>query len=240
MKSLLVVLALSLSVVSFGQTLKIAPVVGVNATSVMNSDDIKDIYDELEDYDIKWKHRPALKGTFGAWVDYEANEKLGFRTGLLLDFKGEVMKIKYKEDDESIKAKLRMKYTYLELPLMVTYKIGDNGFKLLAGPSINFAISAKGTSSYRYEYDGDVDKGSETENYKIGSDPDKHDIKPIDLSFNLGLAKEIEVKDRPLEVSLMVSPSLTKYTTITKDEPDYFSRHFAIGFKVAYFFSIGD
>lgn len=238
MKSLLIVLALSLSVVSYGQELKIAPVVGVNITSVMNSDKIKDAYDFLAEY-VDWKHRPSLKGTFGAWADYSANDKLGFRTGLLFTFKGEVMKLKYNEDGESGKAKLKQKFTYLELPLLVTYKIGDNGFKLLAGPSINFAVSAKATGTYKYEFDGDVDKGSETENYEIGSDPDKHDVKPIDLTFNIGVAKDINVKDKPLEASLMVSPSLTKYTTITKDEADYFSRHFVIGFKLAYFFSIG-
>lgn len=237
MKSLLIVLALSLSVVSYGQELKIAPVVGGNVTAVLNSEKIKDLYNELSEY-VDWKHRPALKGTFGAWVDYGFSEKLGFRTGLLLNFKGEVMKVKYDEDGESGRATLRQKYTYLELPLMVTYAVGESGFKVLAGPSINFAVSAKATGSYRYEYNGDVDKGSETEHYKIGSDPDKDDIKPIDLSFNIGLAKEVSVMDKPLEVSLLVSPSLTKYTTITKDEPDYFSRHLTVGFKVAYFFSI--
>lgn len=238
MKSLLLVLALSLSVGAFGQELKIAPVIGVNITSVMNSDKIKDAYDYLSDYG-NFKHRPALKGTLGAWADYSTNDKLGFRTGLLFTFKGEVMHVKFDDGDESGRAKLKQKFAYLELPLMVTYKIGDNGFKLLAGPSINFAISAKATGTYRYEFDGDVEKGSDTEHYEIGSDPDKHDVKPIDLTFNIGLAKDINVKDKPLEASLMVSPSLTKYTTITKDEADYFSRHFVIGFKLAYFFSIG-
>ncbi len=236
MKSLVIALFLLMSVVSYGQKLKIAPVVGVNVTSVMNSEEVKDLYDDLAEY-VDWKHRPALKGTFGAWVDYSANDKFGFRTGLLLNFKGEVMKINYEDGDESLKAKLKQKITYLELPLMVTYNIGGSGLKLLAGPSINFAVSAKLTSSSTYEYDGDKEKESDTENYKIGNDPDKDEIKPIDLTFNLGLAKEVNVMDKPLEVSLMISPSLTKYTTITKNEPNYFSRHFTLGFKLAYFFS---
>lgn len=238
MKTIFFAVALMIPMLVLGQEIKVAPVVGLGVSTVLNSQELKDEYNYSSD--ISWKSRPSIKGVIGAWVDYSINDKVGLRSGLLFNFKGETLVLKYNEDGEKGKATLKQKYMYLELPFLLNYKIGESGYKLLFGPSINFALSAKATSTYRYEYDGDVEKGSESEQLNIGTDPRNDDIKPLDVSLNLGLAKDFEIKGVPVEVSLFVTPSLTKFTTITKLSSDYFSRHFGIGFRAAYFFSLSN
>lgn len=238
MKTIFFAVALMIPMLVLGQEIKVAPVVGLGVSTVLNSQELKDEYNYSSD--ISWKSRPSIKGVIGAWVDYSINDKVGLRSGLLFNFKGETLVLKYNEDGEKGKATLKQKYMYLELPFLLNYKIGESGYKLLFGPSINFALSAKASSTYRYEYDGDVEKGSESEQLNIGTDPRNDDIKPLDVSLNLGLAKDFEIKGVPVEVSLFVTPSLTKFTTITKLSSDYFSRHFGIGFRAAYFFSLSN
>ncbi|MFD2523302.1 porin family protein [Emticicia soli] len=230
------ILSISLSSATFAQDFRIAPVVGVGVTSVLNSDKIKNAYNQYGSIlGLDVKHRPAIKANFGVWADYSFNEKMAFRSGLLISFKGETVTMNYNEYGESGSGKVKQKLTYLELPLMLNYKIGDSGMKLLFGPSINFALSAKATGSY--SLDGEFG-GTETEVIEIGSDPRRHEVMPVDFALNLGIAKDFGSSDRPLEVSLMVSPSLTPYTTYTKSDPQSHARHLAIGLRAAYFFSI--
>lgn len=241
MKTIFFAVALMIPMLVLGQEIKVAPVVGLGVSTVLNSQKLKDEYNDITDLtDATWKRRPSIKGVIGAWVDYSINDKVGIRSGLLFNFKGESLVMKYDDGDDKGKGKIKQKYMYLELPLLLSYNIGESGYKFLFGPSINFALSAKASSKYRFEFDGDVEKGSDSEQIKIGTDPLKHEVKPLDVSLNLGLSKDFEIKGVPVEVSLFVTPSLTKFTTITKLSPDYFSRHFGIGFRAAYFFSLSN
>ncbi len=236
MRTLFVLVAICISTLSWGQKLKIAPVIGLHMSTVNYSDDFKEALDLALSADNKIKYKPVVSGSFGIWGDYTFSDKIGFRSGLLVNMRGNNIKLKFDDVNVSIK----QRYTYLEIPLLVTYQLGDKPFKLLAGPTIGFALSARQKVKGSIE-DGDnggTASASESHKLSIGNDPNEDDIRPIDIGINLGVAKKISLSENPLELSFSVVPSISKHTTQTDLSSDYFGRHFSLGFKLAYFFSI--
>ena len=225
------------------QDLKIAPVIGPNVTFGLLSKAAKDHYYEqyYEDFDITLKHKfpPGLRFQIGALADYSINNSLSVQSGLLFNFRGFHTKLKadFLDEDgvqQSIRAKDKMSITYLEIPIWLSYKLGETGFKLMMGPTIGFAIG--GTERAKATYGGQTE--TDSQKISIGNDPDIDVVKPLDLSLNLGLTREILLGDKPLDVTLFAQPSISKWNVAAPQNSEYFIRHFTAGIRVAYFFSL--
>ncbi|MCF0051603.1 PorT family protein [Dyadobacter sp. LJ53] len=231
----------------FAQDIKIAPVIGPSVTVQMLSRELRDLYTDgfLEDYleDSEFsstgKFPPSIGLQAGALLDLGFSESLSLQTGLMFTLKGLTYKIKgnytdFDGDRQSLKAKNSLSITYLEIPAWFSYRLGDSGFKIIGGPGFGFAVGGKS----KWKASGGGESESESEKVEIGTDPDFDDVKPIDLNFNIGVAKEIMLGDRPLEISAFAQPSITKWMPIAKEDSEYFTRHFTAGIRVAYFFQI--
>lgn len=228
MKKLFFYSILSLASTSlFAQEIKVAPVFGIHAATTLYSSEVKDEFDGA-------KNRPIPGITIGALGDYQLFDNLSVRSGLLLSIKGGKLSESETISGTKYKSSLKHVLTYLELPLWVSYPIGESGLSLTGGPTIGFAVS--GRQKYRYSEDGDVDK--DTDVLTIGNDPYDNDVRPIDVSLNLGIAKELEIAGKPFEISFNIQPSLTKWTTASKLDSDYWARNVVVGLRAAYFFSL--
>jgi hypothetical protein len=179
------------------------------------------------------KNRPIPGITIGALADYQVFDNLSVRSGLLLTRKGgqltdseTVSGVKYKGSQKHL-------LTYLELPLWVSYPIGESGFSLTGGPTIGYTVGAK--LKIRVSEDGDVEKDSQL--LDIGNDAYDDQVKPIDVSFNLGIAKELDIAGKPFEISFNIQPSITKWNPSSKVS-DSWGRNMVVGLRAAYFFSL--
>ncbi|MCF0060597.1 PorT family protein [Dyadobacter chenwenxiniae] len=227
----------------FAQDIKIAPVLGPSVSIPMVSTEMRDLLTDIYDEDFETSSKstfpPSLRLQAGALVDYGFNESLSLQTGLIFNLRGFKYKIKadYTDADgdrQKASGKATFSITYLEIPIWLSYRLGDTGFKIIAGPGFGFAIGGKAKSK--------MSVGDESESYSekldIGTDPDSDAVKPFDLNFNIGIAKEINLADRPLEISVFAQPSVTKWIPRSSAESDYFARHLSAGIRVAYFFQI--
>lgn len=98
----------------------------------------------------------------GAFAQYGINDALFLQPELLLSYEGA------KNSDDDDKA---LSLTYLNIPVMVGYKIGAvEGLSLEVGPQLGFLMGAK--------YDGETDAG--------GGDKVKDYFKSTNFSLNLG------------------------------------------------------
>lgn len=219
------------------QEIKIAPMVGINISNSIFSSSFKDLIEV--DYDNgSTKFNPVLKFSIGGIADYAYTDKLSFRSGLLLNLKG--AQIKVTESSAAGRGSIKEIYTfsYLEIPLWVAYRLGESGFILTGGPNIGFAVKARSKTKGSYTSNGSTESYDNSYDLEIGGDANEHQVKPLDISLNFGLAKEIMLADKPLEISVNIQPSLSKWTTASKIESDIWGRHFVVGFRAAYFFSL--
>jgi hypothetical protein len=228
---------------AFSQSLKIAPVLGPSVTIPMLSKELKELFSGGttggQDNYLKVKFPPVVGLQVGALVDYEFDERVSLQSGLIFNFRGFTAKLKGTlEDDygyaQKYKTKAKQSFTYLEVPVWLSYRLGDSGFKIIGGPGFSFVLSGKAKVSVKHGDVSDYESGK----LNIGTDPDTDNIMPFDLNVNIGLAKEITLGDNPLEISLFAQPSLTKWTPISKEDSEYFVRHLGAGIRIAYFFSI--
>lgn len=211
----------------FAQEFKVAPVFGIHAATSIFSREAKNDFDGAKILPI-----PGI--SIGALADYQLFDNLSVRSGLLLSLKGANVFDKETISGVKHKASLKFNLTYLELPLWVSYPIGESGFSLTGGPTIGFAVGAK--LKAKYSEDGEVEKDSDI--LSIGNDAYDDDVKPLDISLNLGIAKEFEIAGKPFEISLNIQPSLTKWPTSSKMDSDYWARNMVVGLRAAYFFSL--
>ena len=215
---------------AFAQEIKFAPVVGINITnnifSGLYKEDIKSGYPNA-------KFQPLLRLSLGGIADYALSDNLSLRSGLLLNMKGS----KVKGNDETGNETAKIKISYLEIPLWAAYRLGETGILLTGGPNIGFAVGGKAESKGKSIYFGETETFDQSEPLDIGGDAYADDVKPLDISLNLGVAKEISVADKLLEVSVNIQPSLMSWSTTSKIEPKYAARNLIIGFRAAYFFS---
>lgn len=210
--------------------------VGINITNSIFSSAFKASMDY--DYtDVNIKYKPVLKFSVGGIADYAYTDKLSFRSGLLVNLKGTHVKISDRSSGGSENSSEKITCSYIEIPLWVAYRIADTGFLLTGGPNIGFAVSAKSKSKGSYSYNGYTESLSSTDNLEIGGDAYSDAVKPLDISLNIGVAKEIMLAERALEVSVNIQPSLSKWTTASKIESSLWGRHFVVGLRAAYFFS---
>ena len=240
MKSLLFsLLGLVFGFAVMAQELKIAPVFGPSVSfagySKAYRDVLKNDFPELiKDAGGQGKVHilPAVRIQIGGLLDYSLSEVLSVQTGLLFNLRGHSIRMKVSGNGGTGKAVGKVRVSYLELPLWGKYKMGESGFNVSVGPTFGVALGGKLRS--KYSIDGESE--SETESLSIGNDEGLDDVKPLDVSLNLGLAKQISVGEHPLEVSLNIQPSLTKWTVSSNSE--YNGRHITVGIRAAYFFGI--
>lgn len=249
MKKVFAFSAAFLLVVSFGyaQEIRIAPVVGPVASFSFKSSEVRDnLKGEEETFEndnpgLDWTYRnlPSPRFVLGGLLDYSLNETVSFQSGLLFHVRGENHTVKIKGTDgygDRVNAKMKYGYnmSYLEIPLWVRYSIGDNGLKLIGGPGFGFAIGGK----QKVKITGYGQDISESDKASVGKDPFEDDILPFDFSLNIGVGKEFLIGNNPLEVTLFVQPSLSKWNTSSKVSPDYSYRHFSAGLRAAYYLPI--
>ena len=214
----------------FAQEIKVAPIVGFNVTTNVFSRLYKE---EIRSGYSNAKFQPLLRFSLGGIADYAFTESLSFRSGLLLNLKGS----KVKGSDETGNETVKIKISYLEIPLWAAYRLGETGILLTGGPNIGFAVSGKTQSKGKMTYYGETETFDDSDDLEIGGDAYEDDIKPLDISLNLGVAKEISLADKLLEVSVNIQPSLMSWSTTSKIESKYSARNLVVGFRAAYFFS---
>ncbi len=243
--SLLVFLAISAG--CFAQQIRIAPVLGPNASTTLKSsyvkDEMKETGDDFEAVNpgLDWVGRyvPSLGFLVGGLADYSLNETLSFQSGVLLHLRQENYTIKIKGTDmygDRVNAKGGFNYriSYLEIPLWIRYAIGNNGLKLIGGPSFGFALGGKVTAKLQ-GYGQDV---KESTKLAVGKDAFGSSVKPFDFGLNLGVGKEFQIGNNPLELTVFVQPSFSKWNPSSAISPDYWQRHFSTGIRAAYYFTI--
>lgn len=231
--------------ICFGQELKVAPVIGPNVNFGLLSQDAKDHYFEnyYEDYGLTVRHKfpPAIRMQVGALADYSFSDMVSIQSGLLFNFRGFHLKLDadFTDEDgvqETFQGTSRTSVTYLEIPVWLNLRLGESGFKLSAGPNIGFALGGKETTTVTY----DGRSETESERITVGNRPRVDKVKPFDLSINLGLTKEIELGERPLDITLFAQPSISKWNVTEPQNSSYYIRHFTAGIRAAYFFSVNN
>lgn len=240
MKSILFTLTgLLICLTTLAQEIKIAPVFGPNisfagyskATRTVLKNDLPDWFEQVG---AKGKVTilPAIRIQIGGLVDYALSEALSLQTGLLFDLRGYSIKIKASGNSSTIKATGKTRMSYLELPLWGKYRLGETGFSVSIGPTFGLALSGK--THEKATVDGESE--SETQKLFIGTKEGLDNLKPMDVSLNLGIIKQISVADQPLEVSFNMQPSLTKWTVTGSSE--HYGRYITASVRVAYFFKV--
>ena len=226
-----------------------APVVGSSFTFGLTANKLKKemnayLHELREDNPgIKYKSTtgatPMPGFLLGGLIDYKLNESLAFQSGLLFHLRGRVQTLSSKGTDSfgdvvDNKASQTYSISYLEIPVWINYQFGESGFKLIGGPNFGFAVSAKVKAKGK----GTEDDFSASEKVTIGGDTFSNTVKPLDISLNLGVGKEFEIGNNPLELVFFVQPSLSAWNTASKLGPDYWYRHLSTGIRAAYYFSI--
>ncbi|PQA56357.1 outer membrane beta-barrel protein [Siphonobacter curvatus] len=231
-KYLYLVLFLLIGGMLHAQSWRFAPTFGVQVATVNYSSAYKK---EITSFNSAYSNAsvqtaPTLKVQIGALFDYPFSDRLSFRTGLVYNGKGGAMT--YKVSDYGVTAKFKgtNSINYLELPLIVSTAVGTNDFRLEIGVVGGLAVSAK--TKYT---------GSESGNYyaestlKLPIGNDKVDeVKPTELGFSVSVVKQLEVNRSPLEIGVHIQPSLSKWNSSSKYQPDYFARNLLIGVKAVY------
>lgn len=230
---LLLVFTTVVSVPALSQGWRIAPTVGVNISAISYSSTMRNA---LNADMLNTAPGPLARFQAGALLDYAFSDRFSIRSGLMYTGKGGSLRIDGSQYGISETIRGSYQLNYMEIPLLLNIAIGDNGFRLTGGPVLGVTLNGKGVVDSRtisgYGYYG----GSNT-TFDIGSRR-TDDILPLDLSVSLGLVKEIEVGDRPLEIGLYVQPSYSKWTTRSTYDSDFFARNLLAGLRVAYLFEL--
>lgn len=231
---------LFITTTSIAQKVSFAPAAGVGLSSIAFSEKTRDDYFRVfnSTYDGGGEltyFNPRITPSVGILVNYNTSGKLwSFRSGLNLSLRGGRLKSSGTVQGYPVNISLTHQFTYLELPLQAVYEFRQSGIRLIAGPTIGFALNGKGSLAQT------VNGQSNNEEAKldVGSDKFNDEIKPIDLGVSLGIAKVVPVANRPLEVSLTVQPSISKYNPSSKVANDKFGRHVTAAIRAAYFFAL--
>lgn len=219
---------------AFSQGWRIAPTVGVNVSAITYSSAFRNAMNAGNT-----SINTGLLVTFqvGALLDYAFSDRFSIRSGLLYTGKGGSVRSTASQYGITETARARIELSYLEIPLLLNIAVGHDGFRLMGGPILGVTLSGKSVveagNYYGYGY-----FGGNTTNFKIGSDPTSS-ILPIDLSVSLGLVKEMEIGNRPLEIGLHVQPSLSNWNTTSKTQPSNYARNLLVGLRIAYLFDLG-
>ena len=124
--------------------------------------------DDFEDSDMK------MGLAIGGFANFQLSDKIEFQPELLYSMQGAKQKDMY--IDEGITADMTFKLDYINIPLMLKYKLTD-AFSIQAGPQIGLLVSDKWKTD---DADGDI------------SDDMGVDLKGVDFGLNFGLGYTLE------------------------------------------------
>ncbi|MBO0929814.1 outer membrane beta-barrel protein [Fibrella aquatilis] len=217
----------------FGQQWRIAPTVGVNLATISYSNAYLNLFTSngsrvSPGFVPRWQ--------VGALIDYTISEQVGIRSGLLYSTRGSNIQTSVTRSGYTVTASGSNQINYLDVPLLVTVGLGENGFRLVGGLVLGIALSGTSkTDAYTvagYKFDGEEAK------LPIGNSSNDR-IVPTDVSVSLGILKQLDLNRRFLELGFHIQPSLSSFATGTKQYPSYTSTYFQFGLKASYFFDIG-
>lgn len=124
----------------------------------------------------------------GVVAEIMISDKFSFQPELLYSAQGAKDSYSYTDTvfglEESESAEIKIKYDYLNIPLMAKYYVID-GLSIEAGPQIGFLLSSKSDGSYTSTLGADV----EYENYEENL---KKVTSGIDFGVNFGLGYKME------------------------------------------------
>lgn len=233
----LLVVTTAISLPALSQGWRITPTVGLNGSAALYSAAFRNDLNALNSGTAGAVRTGVMANVqVGALLDYAFGDRFSIRSGLIYTGKGTIFRISEYQNGGSVTVPVSYQLSYAEIPLLLNIAIGDNGLRLIGGPVVGitlngkFVVDAGNYGSYGYY-------GGSTRNLRIGSNRTDN-ILPTDLSVSIGLLKELEVGNRPLEIGLHVQPSISKWNTISKYKPDYYGRNLLVGLRVAYLFEL--
>jgi hypothetical protein len=148
---------------------------GLNVTNVSTDDDAADLLDALG-----LDKRPRLGLVAGVFADVALTPNLTFHPEVLYSQKGFTLV----PEDEDIDASITQQIDYVEVPLLLSYRIpaGPNGlvFGLEGGPTLAYKVST-GTSC-----SGDDISDAECDGFDVAENEDDG-VRDYDLGAALGL-----------------------------------------------------
>lgn len=236
MKKNVIFAAISLALFCHTQTAlsqgwRIAPVVGVNVSSISYSAGLRA---NLNLGGLTTKPGPLVQGHVGALIDYAFSDRFSIRSGLLYTGKGGSFKItSLSQYGGTESTQGRYTFSYVDIPLLMNFAIGHNNWRIMAGGTASLMMSVRGSvesggslSNYGYY------KGTTT--FSLGA----YQVQSLDLSTTVGVFKELEVAGRPFEIGLYTQNSITKWNLSARTQPDLYARHNSVGFRLTYFFAL--
>lgn len=230
-KSILILISTgAISVPALSQGWRIAPTVGLNASAINYSSGLKT---SLKSGALDLHTGVLARPQVGAYIDRSISERLSVRSGLLYTGKGGHLTLTSTRN-RAVSAQASTRLSYLEIPLLLTVAIAENGLRLMGGPVLGVALGGKNVVQGS---NSGVSAGSETTNLRIGEGVND-DMRPTDLSVSVGLVKQMDISDHPLEIGLHVQPSLSKLTPNVPAYPNNFAPNLLVGLRVAYLFEL--
>lgn len=221
------------SIPALSQGWRIAPTVGFNVSAISYSTAFRN---SLNSGTSTISTGLSVKFQVGALLDYAFSDRFSIRSGLLYTGKGGSLRSTASQYGITQTAKVNIELNYLEIPFLFNIAVGNDGFRLVGGPILGITLSGKNVIAAG-NYIGYGYFGGYSTNFKIGSD-ENSSLMPTDLSVSLGVVKELEIGNRPLEIGLHVQPSFSNWTTITKSLPDRYAKNLLVGFRIAYLFEL--
>lgn len=218
--------------VVLSQGWRVGPTVGLNVGTISYSTAYRNAINAGINSSTSISYGSVVKFQVGALLDYAVSDRLSIRSGLLYTAKGGSTRVTATQYGTTQSAKAAFELNYLDIPLLLNVAVGNKGLRLVGGPVLGVTLNAK----YVIPSGTYTGAGSST-NYKIGSDANSA-VMPTDLSICLGLVRELQLSDRPLEIGLYTQPSLSSWTTITKKQADKSARTLMFGLRVAYLFEL--
>lgn len=216
---------------AMSQGFRIAPTVGVNGSGILYSSAFRN---GLNSSTINTTTGLLVKFQAGALLDYAFSDRFSIRSGVLYTGKGGSLAIKLTQNGVTQSAQGSYEFNYIDVPLLLNIAVGESGFRIMGGPVVGIALNAKTI----VQASNGTNLESRTLNYSIGNSTTDQ-VLPLDLSASLGLVKELQVGDRPLEIGIRAQPSFSKWTTISKTVPDRYARNLLVGLRITYLFALG-
>jgi hypothetical protein len=156
-----------------------------------------------------------LGATAGVFLDMPFSKQASFRPGLNFVQKGS------RTSEPGYKDKLTL--NYIEIPLDLVFKPTMQNVQLFigVGPSIAFAVSGK---------EKETDNGNVyTYKYKFGNNPDEHDMKRMDIGYNMLIGVQLK---KGFIACINYNLGLSDVSPGSSSEGSVKNRYF--GFKVGY------
>ena len=227
---LLLVFTMAISVPALSQGWRIAPTVGLNVSAISFSNGLKN---NLKSGNLDFSNGVLTRVQVGAYIDRAISERLSIRSGLLYTGKGGHFTLTSTQN-RAVSAQASVQFNYLEIPLLLNVAIGNSRLWLMGGPVLSIALNGKSVTQVG---NSGTSSPIQTTNLRIG-ERIGDDFRPTDLSVSLGLVKQLDVFDRPLEIGVHVQPSFSNWNPNSPANPDNFARNLLVGLRVAYLFEL--